>query len=323
MQYRSQAMAAAHLAYGNPHSTPPAGPTAHWTGTTPQLPHEPTPNRHHTRRQLQIWQQNTNRSLEAQLDLLHSLTPTDFDIATIQEPHVDFLGNSRATPHWISTYPSNHCDNPKATRSLILVNKTLVSTNAWTQIPIDSLDITALRLESNLGTIYFYNIYNDSTHSRNLQTLETHLRSLKRDTPVNGESHMIWLGNFNRHHPLWDEERNAHLFTSANLDAAQPLLNLLAAHDMKMALPKDIPTLEAMKMKNYTRPDNVFCTSELMDAVLNCNTKPEARPPPPPVQTTSQSSAHSTPNYPSALPPHAPTTEARTGRHSVSTSRPS
>lgn len=37
----------------------------------------------------------------------------------------------------------------------------------------------------------------------------------------------IWLGDFNRHHPIWDEERNAHLFTRGALDAAQPLLDLI------------------------------------------------------------------------------------------------
>jgi Endonuclease-reverse transcriptase len=90
---------------------------------------------------------------------------------------------------------------------------------------------------------------------------------------------MLWLGDFNRHHPLWDEERNTHLFTAANLDAAQPLLNLLAAHNMKMALPKNIPMLEAMNTKNYTRPDNVFCSADLLDSFTRCDTDPESRPP--------------------------------------------
>ena len=58
-------------------------------------------------------------------------------------------------------------------------------------------------------------------------------------------SKMFWLGDFNHHHPLGDEEQNAHLFTTNNLDAAQTLLDLLADHNMIMALPKDIPTLRA------------------------------------------------------------------------------
>ena len=43
-------------------------------------------------RKVHIWQQNINRSVEGQLDLLHSLETNKYDIVAIQEPHVDFLG---------------------------------------------------------------------------------------------------------------------------------------------------------------------------------------------------------------------------------------
>jgi hypothetical protein len=55
----------------------------------------------------------------------------------------------------------------------------------------------------------------------------------------------IWMGDFNWHHPLWDEEQNAHLFTRAALEATQLLLDLVNRYDMRMVLPKDLPTLEA------------------------------------------------------------------------------
>ncbi|KAJ8589707.1 hypothetical protein M405DRAFT_700139, partial [Rhizopogon salebrosus TDB-379] len=69
---------------------------------------------------------------------------------------------------------------------------------------------------------------------------------------------MIWLGDFNRHHPLWDEDRNTQLFTNQYLDAAQPLLDLIADYGMIMTLPKGLPTLQSTSSKNWTRPDNVF-----------------------------------------------------------------
>jgi hypothetical protein len=47
---------------------------------------------------------------------------------------------------------------------------------------------------------------------------------------------------------------------------------------MKMALPKDIPTLEAMAMKNLTRVDNVFCSEDLLDHFISCNMDPQQRP---------------------------------------------
>jgi hypothetical protein len=77
---------------------------------------------------------------------------------------------------------------------------------------------------------------------------------------------------------LWDEERNAHLFTTAALEATQPLLNMITRYNMKMALPKDIPTLEASSTKNYTRVDNVFCSATLLDAFVTCNTDPQQHP---------------------------------------------
>ena len=57
---------------------------------------------------------------------------------------------------------------------------------------------------------------------------------------------------------MWDEERNTHLFTKATLEAAQPLIDMISIHDMRMVLPKDIPTLEVCSTKNYTRVDNLF-----------------------------------------------------------------
>jgi hypothetical protein len=48
---------------------------------------------------------------------------------------------------------------------------------------------------------------------------------------------------------------------------------------MNQILVKGIPTLEAMVSKNLTRPDNVFCSSSLVDTVLKCGTDPGKRPP--------------------------------------------
>jgi hypothetical protein len=88
----------------------------------------------------------------------------------------------------------------------------------------------------------------------------------------------MWIGDFNCHHPLWDEECNAHIFTRANLELAQPLLNMLGRHNMKMALPASISTLCAHNSGNYTRVDNVFCTEALIDKIIKCNMDDAARP---------------------------------------------
>ena len=86
------------------------------------------------------------------------------------------------------------------------------------------------------------------------------------------------MGDFNRHHPLWDEPRNAHLFTRDNLNLTQPLLNMLERHNMKIVLPPFIPTLQAHSTGNHTRVDNVFCTEAIMDAIIKCTMDNAARP---------------------------------------------
>ena len=57
---------------------------------------------------LRIWQQNLNKSPDAQSDLIHKIN--DYDIMLIQEPYIDFLGNNRATRAWTTLYPTRHRD---------------------------------------------------------------------------------------------------------------------------------------------------------------------------------------------------------------------
>ncbi|KAG2051333.1 hypothetical protein BDR06DRAFT_852022, partial [Suillus hirtellus] len=46
-----------------------------------------------------------------------------------------------------------------------------------------------------------------------------------------------------------------------------------------MALPKDKPTLQSTSSGNWTRPDNVLCTTHTLDSFMLCNTIPRRRPP--------------------------------------------
>ena len=88
------------------------------------------------------------------------------------------------------------------------------------------------------------------------------------------EDHMLWCGDFNRHHPLWDEERNRHLFTVSASLAVQPLLSLIEDHNMVMVLLKDIPTLQSLATKNWTHMDNVFVTANTEELVVVCDMDP-------------------------------------------------
>jgi hypothetical protein len=212
--------------------------------------------------------------VEVQLALLHNTGIWHAgDILTIQEPYLDFNNRTCATPGWHVLYPSTHLlDGSDRSRSILLI-RTSISTNDWAQVAVPSPDVTAVRLHSAAGWILCINVYNPCDANTSLAVVDALL------TGTQMYSQVVLLGDFNRHHPLWDEDRNGHLFTAANLDLAQPLLDLTSKHGLIMALPKDLPTLQSMVSKNYTRPDNVFVSGTLAESLTSCTTIPEARPP--------------------------------------------
>ena len=89
---------------------------------------------------------------------------------------------------------------------------------------------------------------------------------------------MLWCGDFNRHHLLWDREEDTHLFTADVIQKADHLIELLSDHDMELVLLKGVPTLQNMRMKQYSCPDNVFCSSLLTNAVIHCDVDAWAQP---------------------------------------------
>ena len=90
---------------------------------------------------------------------------------------------------------------------------------------------------------------------------------------------MIWAGDFNRHHPLWDDDNDIHLFTPQATHQAENLIELITNYELNMALPKGIPTLQHMVTKKYSRPDNLFNTNGLTDLITLCKVDPTIRPP--------------------------------------------
>ncbi|KAE9407130.1 hypothetical protein BT96DRAFT_751434, partial [Gymnopus androsaceus JB14] len=110
---------------------------------------------------LTIMQLNTNKSDISTHDFLHG-KGGNAGIVAIQEPHIDFLGNARPPPHHITIYPINHKQQYKETptRSILLVNSK-ISTGSWTQLRINSPDVTAIQMTTEIGTIRIFNIYND------------------------------------------------------------------------------------------------------------------------------------------------------------------
>ncbi len=127
-----------------------------------------------------------------------------------------------------------------------------------------------------------FNIYNDCKNSDTITSLHRHLRREERREERGGAGENrqdIWLGDFNRHHPMWDKAGNNQLFTRKNLDEAEQLINLAATYGMEMVLPPGEPTRRDWATRNTTRPDNVFCSEGLAEAIVKCETHPKETPP--------------------------------------------
>ena len=108
--------------------------------------------------------------------------------------------------------------------------------------------------------------------------LRNYLTTHRDDLSDGDNTHMIWAGDFNRHHPLWDDDRNTHLFTQQSLRNAEDIIELIAKHNMEMTLPKGIPTLQHMRTKKYSRPDNIFSSASIKPFVTKCKVKASGRP---------------------------------------------
>lgn len=226
-------------------------------------------NEQRKRDRLTIWQQNVNKSLITQHAVLAAMND-DIDILCLQEPYYDFNKKSRATQKWRPVYPRNHKENEaQKSRTVMLVSRRL-ATDAWTRLNVESVDVVAIRLETSERTLRIFNIYNAGEHSGSLRAVERFINSAEGRRTRGRNCADIWVGDFNRHHPMWDDPRNGHLFTRQNLNAAEDLINLLTANRMVMTLRPRVPTLEAKNTKNLTRPDNVFVTDSLQDRIIRC-----------------------------------------------------
>ncbi|KAF5366713.1 hypothetical protein D9758_006448 [Tetrapyrgos nigripes] len=231
-----------------------------------------------TVQELKILQMNTHKSKTATLDLINETgtNNTDlsdiYDIICIQEPWVDGVGNAQQNHRWMMIYPFSRptLGTNVLLRSVILINKRIPS-SSWQQLEVTRTnDITAVTFNAGTSRLHIFNIYNDGNHSTNLYTLRTYLNNHRNTLLWNESDHMMWCGDFNRHHPAWDDESHTHLFTRPAIDKASVLIRLLTRFDMTMTLPQAIPTYKSPQ-GNWSRPNNVFLSSHSEDLLLSCD----------------------------------------------------
>jgi hypothetical protein len=210
---------------------------------------------------------NLNKSEKAHLDLINEKVSQIYDVMLIQEPYATPFRAIRTPANFRPVLPKNRIANEEPIRSVIWVSRHLETKN-WKIVDIPGTNnITAIQLKGAYGKILIFNIYNDCTHSRNEVAQREFL-----------DTHMIWAGDFNRHHPLWDDDKDTHLFTRQALRDAEGIIDLIAEFDMVMTLPKGIPTLQHMRTKKYSRPDNLFCNIALQPYIIKCEVQPWHKP---------------------------------------------
>jgi hypothetical protein len=232
-----------------------------------------------TSTKLCIWQQNLNKSHTTQHSLLHNQSASSWDIYVLQEPCITNTYSTISSPKFYTIYPSTHLLTPRSPSHAVTLISTNINSNSWQQLPFLSSDVVVVQFHSSWGCCTIINIYNDCISHETEKQLDEFLSMYSQVTHPNPNDHIIWLGDFNRRHPLWDDDNDTQLFTTRYLNKAQPLSDLIDKHEMTMILPKGIPTLQLSNSKNWTCPDNVFCTDHSSDIFTSCNTNPASRGP--------------------------------------------
>ncbi|KAG5719779.1 hypothetical protein E4T56_gene7268 [Termitomyces sp. T112] len=106
--------------------------------------------------------------------------------------------------------------------------------DAYTFLDVASPNVMAVHFNRVNGHLALFNIYNDCQHNNSLSALSSFLNAnLSTVCPSDGD-HMLWLGDFNRHHPLWKTVDNHHL--NSLEEDIHPLLRHLGTYHMELAL---------------------------------------------------------------------------------------
>lgn len=208
---------------------------------------EISPMNHEAPEYIRILQQNVNASNVAQAEIMNTHHNSDIDIIAFQEPYFDFKGTTRASREWISVYPTGkEKEGAPKTRSMMLISSRIKS-ETWEEIHTKSNDITIIRIRTKGGWLYICNIYNDCNNDDAINELARICHEKE-----NENSDFIWLGDFNRHHPMWDNPAHKRLFTAENIRKAEKLINFMMSLGLTMILEKETPTLEHMRSKSLS-----------------------------------------------------------------------
>jgi hypothetical protein len=89
-----------------------------------------------------------------------------------------------------------------------------------------------------------------------------------------GEVHVLWVGDFNRHHPYWDDPSDTRLFTSDAIEVVERLIEVVADISLELTLPSSILTHKHNITKLWSRLDQVFLSDHSENLLIFCDMQP-------------------------------------------------
>lgn len=199
------------------------------------------------------------------MSMLNGTGPEHCDVLCLQElpVHVDRFASFRFR-HWNLVLPSNvgTPGSGQHIRSVIYVSNRLPS-DSYTQIPLKTLDICAVKLSFSSTSITIYSVYNPPSSHSAIDDLSDALRDYDSTQPL------VVAGDFNLHHPLWSGPDFPERVRRSD---AEPLLQLLSANDLSLALPPGTPTFRSDAHHSWSTLDLVLVSSPLLSNVTRCET---------------------------------------------------
>ena len=233
-----------------------------------------------TTEKLTIWQQNVNKSPSCQHNLISNnhLANMGVGLIALQEPAINPFNLTTATKDWTPIYPTPHGATSDRTRAITLIRSN-ISTDSWTQLDFPSSDVTIIQINGLWGKITIFNIYNDCDNNDTIKLLANYYNRNRAqlERADSGTANVIWLGDFNRHHPLWDDPNDDRLFTTEAIHAAEELIEAIADIGLELALPSGTPMHQHNATKSWSRLDHVFLSEHSDHMLISCDTRTDLR----------------------------------------------
>ena len=215
---------------------------------------------------LSILQYNVrNDRVSTMLPLLADPNTQDYDIIAIQEPWRNPFAPTTLSSHQSGFHPLYRNGD---TRVCFYINDS-IDPDSW-EVEFPSADMCTLIIRTKIGetseVIHVHNVYNPSPASYSSIDSPSTLPIVKRQLTT-GSNHIL-LGDFNLHHPLWNDPSRTTQYAGAD-----QLLNIIEESSLSLTLPKGTITWEARQ--SFSTIDLVFMSENLTERLEHCMSRPE------------------------------------------------